>query len=195
MATETQLAAPEILSVGDLFSGRTVLCDGAMGTMLYSRGVFINRCYDELNLSQPDLVRTVHMEYLQAGAEVIETNTFGANAVRLERFGLDGKVREINRAGVRLARESVNQIAEKQSMVAYVAGAIGPLGVRLEPHGRLAISQAHDAFAEQIRGLVEGGPGVGADLVIAETISAWTRRSALSKPPARSPRPCRSPCC
>ena len=172
MATEIQLAAPESLSVSDLFSGRTVLCDGAMGTMLYSRGVFINRCYDELNLSQPDLVRTVHMEYLQAGAEVIETNTFGANAVRLEHFGLEGKVREINRAGVRLARESVNQIAEKQSMVAYVAGAIGPLGVRLEPHGRLAIDQARDAFAEQIRGLIEGGPGVGADLLIAETISA-----------------------
>ena len=172
MATETELTAPASTSPGDLFTGRTVLCDGAMGTMLYSRGVFINRCYDELNLSQPDLVRTVHMEYLQAGAEVIETNTFGANAVRLERFGLEGKVLEINRAGVRLARESVNQIAEKQSMVAYVAGAIGPLGVRLEPHGRLSLDQARRDFAGQIRGLVDGGPGIGADLLIAETISA-----------------------
>ena len=172
MAAEAELAAPASATPGDLFCGRTVLCDGAMGTMLYSRGVFINRCYDELNLSQPDLVRTVHMEYLQAGAEVIETNTFGANAVRLERFGLEGKVLEINRAGVRLARESANQIAEKQSVVAYVAGAIGPLGVRLAPHGRLSLDQARQDFAQQIVGLVDGGPGVGADLLIAETISA-----------------------
>ncbi len=172
MGAETSIAAPQTETAADLFTGRTVLCDGAMGTMLYSRGVFINRCYDELNLSQPDLVRTVHTEYLQAGAEVIETNTFGANAVRLERFGLEGKVREINRAGVRLARESVAQIAEKQSMVAYVAGAVGPLGVRLEPRGRLSTTEAQAAFAEQIGGLIEGGPGVGADLLVAETLSA-----------------------
>ncbi len=172
MAAGNALEAPAVSAVEDLFSGRTVLCDGAMGTMLYSRGVFINRCYDELNLSQPELVRTVHTEYLQAGAELIETNTFGANAVRLERFGLGGKVREINRAGVRLARESVAQIAEKQSMVAYVAGAIGPLGVRLEPHGRLSEGEARAAFAEQIAALAEGGPGVGADVLVAETISA-----------------------
>ena len=155
-----------------LFSGRAVLCDGAMGTMLYSRGVFINRCYDELNLSQPDLVRTVHAEYLQAGSEMIETNTFGANSVRLERFGLQAKTREINLAGVRLARESVRQIAEKQSVEAFVAGAIGPLGVRLEPHGRLTREEARAAFAEQVRSLVEGGPGVGADVLIAETIAS-----------------------
>src|SRR5580693_4863869 len=79
-----------------LFAGATVLCDGAMGTMLYARGVFINRCYDELNLSQPELVREVHAEYLQAGAEVVETNTFGANRYRLEHFGFGDKVREIN---------------------------------------------------------------------------------------------------
>src|SRR5271168_1531886 len=87
-----------------------VLCDGAMGTMLYARGVFINRCYDELNLSQPDLVREVHAEYLQAGAEVVETNTFGANTFRLEMHGLKDKVREINLAGVRLARACVEQV-------------------------------------------------------------------------------------
>ncbi len=91
-------------AVGRLFHGGTVLCDGAMGTMLYARGVFINRCYDELNLSQPELVREIHAEYLQAGAEVIETNTFGGNAFRLEQHGLKDKVREINRAGVKIAR-------------------------------------------------------------------------------------------
>lgn len=179
MKTEVEHAAPESAAAGDLFSGRTVLCDGAMGTMLYSRGVFINRCYDELNLSQPELVRTVHMEYLQAGAEVIETNTFGANAVRLERFGLQSKVREINRAGVRLARESVDRIAEKQAMAAFVAGAIGPLGIRLEPQGRLAMAQGQAAFAEQIAALAEGGPGVGADLLIAETISALNEAKCI----------------
>ena len=172
MPGESAVETPQSAAVDELFSGRTVLCDGAMGTMLYSRGVFINRCYDELNLSQPDLVRTVHMEYLQAGAELIESNTFGANAVRLERFGLQGKTAAINQAGVRLARESVAQIAEKQSMVAYVAGAIGPLGVRLEPRGRLSESEAIAAFAEQIAALAEGGPGVGADVLVAETISA-----------------------
>ncbi len=156
----------------ELFSGRAVLCDGAMGTMLYSRGVFINRCFDELNLSQPDLVRTVHMEYLQAGSEIIETNTFGANSVRLERFGLQAKTREINLAGVRLAREGVRQIAEKQSVEAYVAGAIGPLGVRLAPYGKLTREEARAAFAEQVRALAEGGPGVGADLLLAETIAS-----------------------
>src|ERR1700735_1244773 len=108
-------------AVDRLFSGGTVLCDGAMGTMLYARGVFINRCYDELNLSQPELVREIHAEYLQAGAEVVETNTFGANRFRLEMHGLQDKVREINLAGVRLARESVNQILEKQASEALLA--------------------------------------------------------------------------
>ena len=112
------------------------------------------------------------MEYLQAGAEVIESNTFGGNAIRLERFGLESRVREINLAGIRLARESVRQIAEKQSVDAFVAGAIGPLGVRLAPRGKLTREEARAAFQEQIGALVEGGAGVGADLLIAETISA-----------------------
>src|SRR3984957_16327544 len=93
-----------LIATDRLFAGATVLCDGAMGTMLYARGVFINRFYDELNLSQPEMVREVHAEYLQAGAEVVETNTFGANAFRLEMHGLKDKGREINRAGVRLGR-------------------------------------------------------------------------------------------
>src|ERR1700761_8157569 len=103
---------PETRPVDKLFTGTSVLCDGAMGTMLYARGVFINKCFDELNLSQPDLVRDVHLEYLQAGAEVIETNTFGGNAFRLERYGLRDKVREINLAGARLARQCMEQVKE-----------------------------------------------------------------------------------
>ncbi|MBN9616224.1 MAG: bifunctional homocysteine S-methyltransferase/methylenetetrahydrofolate reductase [Acidobacteriales bacterium] len=159
-------------AINRLFSGGTVLCDGAMGTMLYARGVFINRCYDELNLSQPDLVREVHAEYLQAGAEVIETNTFGANRYRLEHFGLQDKVREINLAGVKLARECVEHIREKQSSTAFVAGSIGPMGVRLEPLGKVGLDEARAAFAEQIQALAEGGPGVGADLLIVETMTS-----------------------
>lgn len=143
-----------------------------MGTMLYARGVFINKCYDELNLSQPEMVRAIHQEYLQAGAEVIETNTFGANAYRLEHFGLPDKVREINLAGVRLARASVNEIRDKQSSEAFVAGAIGPLGVRLEPLGKLGLDEARAAFAEQIAALVEDGPGVGVDLLCVETMTS-----------------------
>lgn len=148
-----------------LAPGRTVLCDGAMGTMLYARGVFINRCYDELNISQPELIRSIHEEYLQAGAEMIETNTFGANAIRLARYGLADKVSEINHAGVSLARKAALQAEEKTATRAYVAGAIGPLGARLAPNGTVTAQQAHDAFAEQIAALA----AAGADLLIAET--------------------------
>jgi methionine synthase I (cobalamin-dependent)/5,10-methylenetetrahydrofolate reductase len=154
--------------LADIFGTRTVLCDGAMGTSLYARGIFINRCYDELNLSQPELVRTIHEEYLQAGAEIIETNTFGANALRLQRYGLRDRVTEINRAGAQLARKAVNQLAEKQAGEAWVAGAVGPLGVRLEPLGKVGLDEAREAFAEQIRGLAEGG----VDLLVIETVSA-----------------------
>lgn len=155
-----------------LFNTRTVLCDGAMGTSLYSRGVFLNKCFDELNLTQPELVRSVHEEYLQAGAEIIETNTFGANSFRLERFGLKDKTRAINEAGARLAREAVTQLADKQAGSAFVAGSVGPLGVRLEPLGKTALDEAKAAFAEQIAALVAGGPGVGVDVLMIETISA-----------------------
>jgi methionine synthase / methylenetetrahydrofolate reductase(NADPH) len=161
-------------AAGRLFDGATVLCDGAMGTMLYARGVFINRCYDELNLSQPELVREIHNEYLQAGAEVIETNTFGGNRFRLGQHGLQDQVRAINVAGVKLARECVNEIQEKQACEAFVAGSIGPLGVRLEPLGKVGLEEAQDAFAEQIRAMVEGGPGVGVDLLIVETMTSLT---------------------
>src|ERR1700676_4478853 len=99
-----------------------VLCDGAMGTLLYGKGIFINRCYDELNVSQPDLIRGIHHEYLQAGAEIIETNTFGGNSFRLGRHSLADKVNEVNRAGVRLARETA------KSFDVWVAGSGGPVG-------------------------------------------------------------------
>ncbi len=154
------------------FGRRTILCDGAMGTSLYARGVFINRCYDELNLSQPELVRAVHEDYLQAGAEMIETNTFGANALRLQRYGLRDKVAEINQAGVRIARQAVRQLADKQAGTAYVAGSVGPLGVHLEPLGKTGLEEAREAFAEQIRALASGGPGEGIDLLILETMPA-----------------------
>jgi methionine synthase I (cobalamin-dependent) len=153
----------------EIFANRTVLCDGAMGTSLYARGIFINRCYDELNLSQPELVRTIHEEYLQAGAEIIETNTFGANAVRLQRYGFADKVAEINRAGVELARKAVNQRADKQNTKAWIAGAVGPLGVRLEPLGKTSLSEARAAFAEQIQALA----AAGVDMLLIETPTAW----------------------
>jgi homocysteine S-methyltransferase len=137
-----------------------------MGTMLYSCGVFINRCYDELNVTQPEVVRSVHEQYLLAGAEVIETNTFGANAFRLEHFGLRDKVREFNMAGATLARQCCTAIREKQASEAFVAGAVGSLGVRLEPFGTLNPAAARAAFAEQIAALAEGG----VDLLILETM-------------------------
>ena len=136
-----------------------VLCDGAMGTLLYSKGVFINRCYDELNVSQPDLIRGIHHDYLQSGAEVIETNTFGANPFRLARHGFGDRVHEINLAGARLARE------EAKSFDAWVAGSVGPLGTRIEPLGKTAFEEARAAFVQQITALVEGG----VDLIMLET--------------------------
>src|ERR1700733_3701729 len=93
----------------DQLAQRVIVADGAMGTMLYSRGVFINRCFDELNLAQPDLVRQIHREYVKAGAEILETNTFGANRARLAAFGIAEKLAAINQAGVRLAREAAGE--------------------------------------------------------------------------------------
>ena len=136
-----------------------ILCDGAMGTLLYANGVFINRSYDELNLSQPEMIHSVHQGYLQAGAEIIETNTFGANSVRLGRYSLADKVHEINRAGARLARDAA------KSFDVWVAGSVGPLGIRIEPLGKTSFEEARAAFREQIAALAEGG----VDLLILET--------------------------
>ncbi|MGO9339378.1 MAG: bifunctional homocysteine S-methyltransferase/methylenetetrahydrofolate reductase [Terracidiphilus sp.] len=161
----------------DIFSNRPVLADGAMGTVLYARGIFINRCYDDLNLSDPGLILSIHEEYLQSGAEIIETNTFGANRFRLARHGLAGKVAEINAAGVRLARQAVEHLKEKQAGEAWVAGSVGPLGVRLEPLGKTSLDEARAAFAEQISALA----GAGADMLIIETMPALNEaREALT---------------
>ncbi len=141
-------------------NSRALIADGAMGTMLYSKGVFINRCYDELNLSSPDLVREVHLDYVKAGAEILETNTFGANRMRLAGFGLAEKLRAVNEAGVRIAREAAGNDA-------FVAGSVGPLGAHIEPLGPTSFAEARAIFAEQLETLLEAG----ADLLILETFS------------------------
>ena len=161
----------------DIFSNRPILADGAMGTVLYARGVFINRCYDELNLSDPGLILSIHEEYLQAGSEIIETNTFGANRFRLARHGLAGNVAQINAAGVKLARQAVEHLREKQAGEAWVAGSVGPLGVRLEPLGKTGLDEAREAFIEQIRALAEAG----VDMLSIETMPALNEaREALA---------------
>src|SRR5881296_1369172 len=119
---ETKAQASGVKPFLERLRDGVVVCDGAMGTMLYSRGVFINRCFDELNLSSPDLVGGIHQEYVKAGAEILETNTFGGTRPRLAAFGIAEKLREINHAGVRLARQAAREGA-------FVAGAVGPLGV------------------------------------------------------------------
>jgi methionine synthase I (cobalamin-dependent)/5,10-methylenetetrahydrofolate reductase len=136
-----------------------VLCDGAMGTLLYAKGIFINRSYDELNLTQPELIRGVHHDYLQAGAEIIETNTFGANSFRLARHSLADKARDINLAGARLAHDAA------KSFDVWVAGSVGPLGTRIEPLGKTSFEEARDAFRQQIASLAEAG----VDLLMLET--------------------------
>ncbi|MEE8175600.1 MAG: bifunctional homocysteine S-methyltransferase/methylenetetrahydrofolate reductase [Gemmatimonadota bacterium] len=145
---------------GALESGRVVLLDGAMGTELYRRGIFINRCYDDLSRTAPNLIREIHQEYRKAGADVLETNTFGANRFRLGGYGLEGAVEEINTAAARLAREVAGDEL-------FVAGSIGPIGLRLEPYGATSRQEAREAFRDQAAALAEGG----ADLFILETFS------------------------
>ena len=140
-----------------------ILCDGAMGTMLNARNVGFNECFDELNITQPAVVGEIHRAYIDSGAQVIETNTFGANRIKLAAHGLDEKVLEINQAGVELAKRVV--MASFRDV--YVAGNVGPLGVRLAPFGRVQPEQARDVFAEQIAALADAG----ADLLVIETFS------------------------
>jgi homocysteine S-methyltransferase len=142
----------------DDLASRVLVCDGAMGTMLYARGIFLNRSFDELNLTHPDLVAEVHQAYIRAGADVVESNTFGANRVKLGHFGLADKVHAINAEGARIARHAAREQA-------YVAGAIGPLGIRIEPWGKTGVDEAQEYFREQAAGLLEGG----VDLFILET--------------------------
>jgi methionine synthase / methylenetetrahydrofolate reductase(NADPH) len=143
-----------------LHDGRPHVFDGAMGTVLYGRGVDINRCFDELNLRDPKLVRGLHEEYVNAGAEILETNSYGANRVKLSGYGLEEKVREINARAAELARAA----AEDRALV---AGAMGPLGIRIEPYGPTSLEEARDLFREQAEALLEGG----AQLFLLETFS------------------------
>lgn len=142
----------------DCLNEHVLVCDGAMGTMLYAKGIYINRCFDELNLSNFGLVKQVHLEYIQAGADIIETNTFGANRLKLGPHGFEKRVREINYQGAKIARA----VAQDQ---VYVAGAIGPLGKPIEPFGHITIHDARTMFREQAEALAEGG----VDLFMLET--------------------------
>ncbi len=145
-------------SFTDALASRVLVCDGAMGTMLYAKGIFLNRSFDELNLTQPDFVAEVHQAYVRAGADVIETNTFGANRVKLAPFGLGDSVKAINTQGAKIARQAAREQA-------FVAGSIGPLGIRIEPWGKTGVDEAEAYFREQVEGLLEGG----VDLFVLET--------------------------
>src|SRR5437667_5082400 len=181
----------------DALSDRVLVCDGAMGTMLYAKGVFINKSFDALNVTQPDLVAEVHQEYVRAGADIIETNTFGANRIKLGSFGIADKLHAINEQGARIARHAADGRA-------YVAGAIGPLGIRIEPWGKTGVDEAREYFREQAQALVDGGVHllvleafrdlneIGAaieavrsicDLPVVSQMSTEQHRSTLNGPP------------
>jgi len=148
------------IQFSEFIKDNLVLFDGAIGTELYNKGVFINSCYDELNLSRAKLIKEIHEDYVAAGADVLETNTFGANRLKLQKFGLEDKVYDINFKGAQLAREAAG-------VDVYVAGAIGPLNLRLEPWGPLSENEAKEIFVEQAKALIDGG----IDLFILETFS------------------------
>jgi homocysteine S-methyltransferase len=161
---------------------RALLFDGAVGTLLNARGVPLGYCKDELNLTNPDLVRSIHRDYLRAGADVIETNTWGANLVRLSAFELEEEVREINLRGAELAREEAGTKA-------FVAGSVGPLGTLIEPYGRLKLADVQKIYREQIEALAEGG----VDLLCIETMSSAVETEARSPLPFTAwPRPGRT---
>jgi len=143
---------------------RPLLCDGAMGSLLYARGITYEKCFDALNLSQPELISSIHREYISAGAQIIETNSFGANRAKLEAYNLEGQVRDINRSAVRLAREA----REVSGQPVFVAGAVGPTGRPLQAPDEHRLSELRAIFREQIEALLEGG----ADLLILETFSS-----------------------
>ncbi|HLE91282.1 MAG TPA: bifunctional homocysteine S-methyltransferase/methylenetetrahydrofolate reductase, partial [Anaerolineales bacterium] len=144
-------------------STETILADGAMGTMLHARGVGFDKCFDELNLTNPSAVAEIHREYIEAGAQLILTNTFGANRFKLGKHGLEEKVVQLSQAGVDLAK----RVVAASFRDVLVAGSVGPLGVRIAPFGRVQPEQARTAFAEQIGALSEAG----AELIVIETMS------------------------
>ena len=147
----------------DLLSSQTILADGAMGTMLHSHGIGFDKCFDELNITNPAAVAEIHREYIEAGAQLIITNTFGANRFKLSKHGLEEDVKEINYKGVELAKRVIS--ASYKDVL--VAGDVGPLGVRIAPYGRVQLEEAREAFAEQIQALADAG----ADLIVIETMS------------------------
>jgi methionine synthase / methylenetetrahydrofolate reductase(NADPH) len=155
--------SPDPAGFLERLEGSVLLCDGAMGTMLYSRGVFLNRCFDELNLSSPALVQEIHLDYLKAGADVIETNTFGANRFKLVRHGLETRVVEINRSGVDIARRAVAEGHRE----AFVAGSVGPLGNPLQSLDPLSATDIQEIYREQIGALLDAG----VDILILETMA------------------------
>src|SRR5207253_6859246 len=132
---------------------RPLLCDGAMGTLLYARGIAYERCFDELNLTRPELIQGIHGEYISAGAQIIETNTFGANRAKLEAHNLAERVREINFRAARLAREA----REISGLPVFIAGAVGPSGRPLQAPDEHRLSELRALFREQIQALQEGG--------------------------------------
>ncbi len=140
-----------------LAEGRAVLFDGAMGSMIYDKGVYINQCFDNLNLTQPRMIESIHAEYAKAGCDVLETNTFGANRINLAKYALADKIRDINIAGARIARAAGPGL--------LVAGSIGPLSTNVEPLGAVSRPDAEHAYREQAEALIEGG----VDLLILET--------------------------
>ena len=158
MIATPPMSQPKLKEFREQLLSHAMVADGGLGTAFYSKGIFINRCFDELNLSMPALVLETHQEYVKAGAEILETNTFGANRARLRAFGLAEQVQAINQAGVRLAREAAGDAA-------FVAGAMGPLGLRIEPLGPTSFAEARTIFREQAQALVNAG----ADLLILET--------------------------
>src|SRR5262247_4111861 len=149
-----------------LREGPPLLCDGAMGTLLYARGVTVDVCFDVLNLSQPALVQSIHADYVRAGADCVETNTFGANRFKLASHGLESQVRDINLRGVKLARD----VRESMGRDLFVLGSVGPLGKYLAPLGTVTADEARAAFREQAEALLEGG----IDAFVVETFSDLT---------------------
>ncbi len=137
---------------------KVLVCDGAMGTMLYARGIYLNKCFDELNITNPSIVEGIHNSYVKAGADIIETNTFGANRFRLLTFGLEKKIKEINIRGAQIACKSAGNDC-------YVAGSIGPINAHLKPVGGISRDELMDIYREQVSCLIEGG----VDILMFET--------------------------